>query len=594
MRLRVLLSDSVLRFASLIPKQWRQLVKNLRFFRLLFEKIQNREFVERQALESLIKEQRKRLENLVSDDSRYHDHTLHLVIDARDANHNAIDVSLQSVMNQYATPARITILGLPDALRQYVFENWPEKHIEFVALFNREAIDAAVQDKEAGTLLLLLKAGGSLSQFSVAMYLKEFSSGKNFGAVYSDIVISEISKKHAQCRPAFCPDYLREYNYIPSAVAFQKKMLNINLLQQSDEALSVDAVNHTFLLGIDFDNHSVSHLPYFLLDDDVSYRSKSEEVSALAECIIEDLGGKRGYSVAKRKSSGVLRVDWEIPEPTPLVSIVIPTKDQVELLQQCIDSVLSKTSWKNYEILIVNNASKEPKTTQYLDKIASTKIRILEYPGVFNYSAINNFAVDRANGDYILLLNNDVEVISRDWLEAMLGHAARKDIACVGANLFYSDDTHQHAGVIVGYGGVAGHAHKHFSRGSPGYMNRLIVTQNYTAVTAACLLISKEIYYDVGGLDEDNLTVAFNDVDLCLKACAAGYRNVWLPHAELYHHESVSRGSDRKGAAKKRFLKEISYMKQRWNTDTVEDPAYNSNLTLRKEDFSLRTHVVNE
>jgi len=216
-----------------------------------------------------------------------------------------------------------------------------------------------------------------------------------------------------------------------------------------------------------------------------------------------------------------------------------------------------------------------------------SRVRVLRYGHPFNFSAINNFGVRQARGEIIGLVNNDIEVISEDWLTEMVSHACRPEIGCVGAKLYYDNDTIQHAGVIVGLGGVAGHSHKYFPKEAPGYFYRLQLIQNLSAVTAACLLVRKEIFEAVGGLNENDLKVAFNDVDFCLKVQAAGYRNLWTPYAELYHHESISRGAEDTPAKQARFASEIAYMKRTWPEQLQSDPAYSVNLTKDREDFSL-------
>jgi hypothetical protein len=213
--------------------------------------------------------------------------------------------------------------------------------------------------------------------------------------------------------------------------------------------------------------------------------------------------------------------------------------------------------------------------------------RVLRYDAPFNFSALNNFAVRAAAGEIVGLLNNDLEVITPGWLDEMAGHAARPAIGCVGAMLYYPNDTIQHAGCIVGLGGVAGHAFRDFPRGTEGKFNRARLAQNYTAVTAACLLVRKRLYEQVGGLDEKELSVAFNDIDFCLKVHAAGHRNLWTPFAEFYHHESASRGADDTPAKEERFRTEVETMLRRWGPIFQRDPAYNPNLTLEHTDFSL-------
>jgi GT2 family glycosyltransferase len=282
------------------------------------------------------------------------------------------------------------------------------------------------------------------------------------------------------------------------------------------------------------------------------------------------------------------KIDWPIPDKKPLVSLIIPTKDKLNLLKSAIHSIKSKTTYDNYEILIVDNDSVEEGTQNYFNEIIKNKnIKIISYNKEFNYSAINNYAVTFAKGDIIGLLNNDIEVINSEWLTEMVMHVIRPGIGCVGAKLFYSTNQIQHAGVIIGLGGVAGHSHKYCWGNDSGYYGRLKLVQNVSAVTGACLLVKKNIYHEVGGLDEKNLAVAFNDVDFCLKVLTAGYRNLWTPYARLLHHESKSRGHDDFGEKKKRFNKEVLYMQKKWGTDKYIDPYYSPNLTQEKEDFSL-------
>ncbi|MDE2421448.1 MAG: glycosyltransferase [Gammaproteobacteria bacterium] len=282
------------------------------------------------------------------------------------------------------------------------------------------------------------------------------------------------------------------------------------------------------------------------------------------------------------------KITYETPSPLPLVSLLIPTRNGLKLIKQCVDSILTKTTYTNFEIIIIDNGSDEPETLNYLEVIQSnTKIRVLRDDRPFNYSQLNNMAVSHANGEIIGLINNDIEVISPDWLTEMVSHVTRPNIGAVGARLWYPNNTLQHGGVILGIGGVAGHASKHIPQGHGGYFSRAQLAQSLSAVTAACLLVRKKVYEQVGGLNETNLKVAFNDVDFCLKVKTAGYRNIWTPYAELYHHESVSRGHEDSPEKKARFAKEALYMQQQWRHILKNDPSYNPNLTLEHEDFSL-------
>ncbi|MBI1423215.1 MAG: glycosyltransferase [Gammaproteobacteria bacterium] len=277
-----------------------------------------------------------------------------------------------------------------------------------------------------------------------------------------------------------------------------------------------------------------------------------------------------------------VRVIYDLPDSILKVSIIIPTRNRVDLLKTCIGSILQLTGYKNYEIIIVDNDSDCKSTIDYISSLCDEykNIRSIRHKGEFNYSQLNNIAVQQAMGEYICLMNNDIEVISRDWLREMLSHAARKKVACVGAKLYYPNNRIQHAGVILGMGGVAEHFHKLETREANGYFSRAKLIQNFSAVTAACMMVRKSIYLELGGLDEINLKVAFNDIDFCLRALKSGYINVWTPFAELYHHESCSRGADDTLEKKIRFKKEIEYMSERWGDMLMHDPAYNPNLSL--------------
>jgi glycosyltransferase involved in cell wall biosynthesis len=290
---------------------------------------------------------------------------------------------------------------------------------------------------------------------------------------------------------------------------------------------------------------------------------------------------------AKLTNFGMYRTRYTLPTKGPLVSLVIPTRNGLDLIKQCIDSILSKTTYKNYEILIVDNNSDCPKALAYFASIVKNKrIRVLRDNRPFNYSALNNAAIKQAKGKYVALINNDIEVISPEWLTEMLSNAIQSGVGAVGARLLYPNDTLQHGGVITGIGGVAGHSHKHIHRDAYGYFARAQLIQTYSAVTGACLVIKKSIFHEVCGLDEENLAIAFNDVDFCLRVREAGYRNVWTPYAELYHHESATRGHEDTPEKQARFSKEVLYMKKRWGHTLMNDPAYSPNLTLDCEDFS--------
>jgi O-antigen biosynthesis protein len=284
---------------------------------------------------------------------------------------------------------------------------------------------------------------------------------------------------------------------------------------------------------------------------------------------------------------GHQKIQHTLPAIPPLVSLIIPTKNNVALLRQCIDSIVSKTSYQNYEILVVDNGSDQLETLDYLKTLmAHPKIRVIRDNYAFNYSALNNYAVTFVKGEVLGLINDDIEVTSADWLTEMVGHAMRPGVGAVGARLWYPNQTLQHAGMVL-VGGVARHVHKHLPKGEAGFNGRAVLTQNFSAVTGACLVVKKTLFEQVGGLNDQELAVGFNDVDFCLKLLEAGYRNVWTPYAELIHHESATRGQDNSPEKQRRAEKELRYMRKRWGEKLHIDPAYNPNLSDGHDDMSF-------
>jgi GT2 family glycosyltransferase len=284
---------------------------------------------------------------------------------------------------------------------------------------------------------------------------------------------------------------------------------------------------------------------------------------------------------------GCRRIRYQLPPSLPLVSIIIPTRDALAILRRCVDGVLAKTTYARYEVLVIDNQSRDPAAMAYLREIAAhPAVQVLQFDQPFNFSAINNFAAKEARGELLCLLNNDTEVITPDWLDEMVGHLMQDQIGVVGAKLFYPDGRVQHGGDTVGPGGCANHLHNGIARDDPGYCHRAVVAQDLSAVTAACLLTRRDLYLELGGLDARWLRVAFNDVDYCLRVRAAGWRVVWTPHAELYHHESVSRGKNNTWRKILRSELEVAVMRRRWRHVMRNDPFYNPNLNYRQPDFT--------
>lgn len=395
-------------------------------------------------------------------------------------------------------------------------------------------------------------------------------------------------------KPDFSPDTLRSYNYICHLSAFSRELLDSVGYFRSEYDGSQD---YDLILRLTEKAKNVFHIRKILyywrahknsVAQDVG--AKPYTVTAAKKALAAHLErcGLKG-EVLDSSVPTTYHIKYEI-DGNPLISVIIPNKDHTDDLDICLKSLYEKSSYKNFEVIIVENNSTEKETFEYYEAIAQKhgNVKIVKWEGNFNYSAINNFGVNYAKGEFILLLNNDVEIINGSCLEEMLMFAQRKDVGAVGAKLYYSDDTVQHAGVILGLGGTAGHAHKHFGRSHPGYMARASIAQNLSACTAACLMMRRDVFDEVGGLDE-SFEVAFNDVDLCMKIRKKGYLVVFTPYAELYHYESKSRGNDSTPEKLERFRGEIDRFKEKWQKQLDDgDPYYNPNLTLTRDDFSLK------
>lgn len=398
-------------------------------------------------------------------------------------------------------------------------------------------------------------------------------------------------------KPDFDLDYLRANNYICHFSVFSHTLLDQVGKFRKDYDGSQD---HDMILRLTEQANEIVHIPKVLYHwrcSKFSVASNPDAKPYTAERGIKAVNehlrrcGLNGYAESSSVHPNVYRLHYEI-KGNPLISIIIPNKDHIVDLSRCIDSILQKSTYLNYEIIIVENNSTQKETFEYYEKIQkkdNIQVKVYETHGEFNYSAINNFGVKYAKGEHILLLNNDIEIISDNWLEEMLMFSQRNDVGAVGAKLYYPNNTIQHAGVILGIGGVAGHSHKYFDRNAIGYMSRCFIQQDLSAVTAACLMMKKAVFEQVNGLDEEKFKVAFNDVDLCMKIRRAGYLIVWTPYAEAYHYESISRGTEDTPEKQARFKRETDAFMTKWKKELeMGDPYYNPNLTLKREDFSLK------
>jgi GT2 family glycosyltransferase len=321
----------------------------------------------------------------------------------------------------------------------------------------------------------------------------------------------------------------------------------------------------------------------------LNFDAKPHARAAAIKAVEEHLARRRiAAEVTSSGDEDFRRIRYALPNEKPRVSIIIATRDLVEVLQPCVESVLEQTTYPNFELLLVDNHSRDPAALSFLATIQrDPRVRVLRQEEEFNFGRLNNFAVGQIESDFVALLNNDLTVINRDWLEEMVSQALQPGVGAVGARLLYPDDRIQHAGVILGGGGVAAHAHKGLPRLNHGYFSRAILAQDLSAVTAACMLVRREAYLAVGGFDEEHLKIAFNDVDFCLRLRRRGYRIIYTPYAEFYHHESASRGLEDTVRKNQRFEAEIKYMHDTWGETLRRDPAYNPNLSLAAADFTL-------
>lgn len=415
-------------------------------------------------------------------------------------------------------------------------------------------------------------------------------------ALYSDEdkVTTDLSE-HFQphMKPDFNKDLLRSNNYITHFFVASKNLAD--RVGGFDGAYN-GAQDYDFILRCTEQAEGIVHIPRILYHWRVHKASTADNPASKMYAFD---AGKRAIeahlkrcmepgTVSHTKDLGFYKVKYPV-KGSPLVSIIIPNKDESETLAQCLESI-ERSSYQNYEIIIVENNSEKEETFAYYEKIQSDRIRIVFWPDEFNYSAINNFGASEAKGDYLLLLNNDVQVITEDWLEELLSNCQREDVGIVGAKLFYPDDTIQHAGIVIGIGGVAGAVFTGLPGVYSGYLHKASIQQDLSAVTAACMMVKRSVYEELGGLEE-KLKVAFNDVDFCLRARDKGYLVVYNPEVKLYHHESKSRGTEDSKEKIRRFQNEIEYMRSHWLKLLKEgDPMYNPNLTLTKWDYSLKNN----
>ena len=449
-----------------------------------------------------------------------------------------------------------------------------------------------------GEWCALLDQDDAFAESALAFVALEIERHPEAGLIYSDE--DKIDENGRRSNPFFKPDWNPELflgqNYINHLGVYRLKLLreiggfregfegsqDYDLALRCIEKLRPDQVRHIprILYHWRMISGSLAAIP------DAKPYAKEAARRALAQH--GERIGRPGVVVPCPENTESHRVIHALPKPAPLASIIIPTRDRVELLERCVESIRARTDYPAFEIIVVDNGSEEERTRAFFRRAErENAIRVLDETGPFNYSRLNNHAAAAAHGDLLVFLNNDTEIDDPGWLTEMVSHALQPEVGAVGARLWYPDGTLQHGGVVVGLGGVAGHAFPHIPRGHPGYFNRAMLQQNCSAVTGACMVLRKAVFEELGGFDEVNLGVTFNDIDFCLRLAERGYRVVWTPYANLIHHESASRGHQRTPEEQAQFLREAGYMQEVWAARLLRDPYYNPNLSLNLPGFEI-------
>ncbi|RNA64277.1 glycosyltransferase [Prosthecochloris sp. ZM_2] len=513
--------------------------------------------------------------------------------------------AIRSVLGQSYSNWELCIAddNSPDGDVQKLIELYAERDSRIRPVFRpdnghiSEASNSAL-DQARGEFIALFDHDDLLHPHALAEIAREIRQYPDAGIIYSDE--DKIDEQGARHSPYFKPDFNYELflcqNMISHLGAYRTSLVRSiggfrkglegsqdwDLALRAAERLSPDRIRHIPKVLYHWRCHDNSTA--------TGTQAKPYTRRAALKAVQEHLD-RRGIQATAEESPGnkdFNRIRYHIDRNPPSVEIIILTRDKPELLEPCVASIRRQTTYPDYRITIVDNGSVEPETLRLLeDWQQDACIRVLRDDSPFNYSRLNNRAASASTADYLCLMNNDIEVISPDWLEEMVSHAVQKGVGAVGSRLWYPDGTLQHAGVVMGPGGVAAHVHHGIAQDNPGYFGRAILQQNFTALTGACLLVAKKLYLKAGGLNEEHLTVAFNDIDFCLKLHSMGLRNVWTPYAEFYHHESASRGQDDTPEKQRRFQSETIFMQQNWPRIIERDPAYNPNLSVETADFSL-------
>ncbi|WP_168990364.1 glycosyltransferase family 2 protein [Aureimonas flava] len=540
--------------------------------------------------------------------------TFSIVMPTYNSDLELLELAIRSVRNQLYPDWELCIADdaspngdVPELLRKLAAEEprikWQVRAVNGnISRSSNTALELAT-----GDFVVLMDHDDVLSEHALYMVAREIVHDPELRIVYSDE--DQIDRSGRRHTPYFKPDWnldlLLGHNVISHLGVYRRDLVleiggfRTGLEGSQDHDLALRAVAAA-------PRGTIRHIPTVLyhwrrIDGESFSQRQLERCRVAGKRAVEDhLKGLLGPAPTPRVVTNPLNPDclrtlWPLPSPRPSVSVVIPTRDRADLLATCVRGLRERTDYDDFEIVIVDNESREPETHELFAQLRqAANVRIMEIPGPFNYSRLNNLAVAECSSEIIVLLNNDIDVIGADWLSELVSLAIRPDVGAVGAKLLYANDEVQHAGVIMGIGqfnedgGIAGHAGMSANRNDNGYFGQYILTREMSAVTGACLAMRRETFDSVGGLNEIDLPVAFNDVDLCLRIRERGLKVLWTPFAQLYHYESQSRGDDFSPEKAARFRRECEYMVRNWRTQIRNDPFYNGNFSRENGNFRLR------
>lgn len=489
---------------------------------------------------------------------------------------------VDAVRSQFYGKWELLLVAPPDQVREPHDDQPGIKWVESQGASDVSALKAGIVAAK-GDFVFPITIGARLSSAALYRFAEALQAHPEAAILYGDQ--DRMDAYGRRTTPWFKPSWNHElflaqdylsFAYVIRTTLARTAFLSEEVAGAGSYALALEAVSQAA--------ERIVHVPHIVCH----LAADSDEASILARLSAVSRHVSPFGATAEEGQFGAILLRWPLPKSPPLVSIIIPTRDKVDLLRTCIESLISRTTYPYYEILIIDNQSVEPVTLDYFSQIgADPRIRILSYDAEFNFSEMNNMAVEQASGAYICLLNNDIEVVEPEWLCEMMRYAVRDNVGAVGAKLLYPDGSIQHAGVVVGIGGAAGHAHRFLPAEQRGYFDRAHVAHYVSAVTAACLVVEKRKFQLVGGLDAEHFQVAFNDVDFCLKLEQAGWRNVYVPQAALIHYESKSRGSDMLPKNLDRYLRELGALQRRWGTQDYRDPLHHPHLDRANETYVI-------